>query len=239
MRQIVLDTETTGLDPKSGHRVIEIGCVELVNRQITGNNFHHYLNPEREIDAGAVKIHGLTNDFLSDKQLFSDICTDLTEYLRGAELIIHNAPFDIGFLEHEYQLSRQSFSVIQQECKITDTLLMARRMHPGQRNSLDALRKRYHVDGIEREHHGALLDSTILAYVFLGMTGGQCALFSEDERGEMLVTQEVVQRPNLNKTFASPKVEFSIEEQRAHDAYCLEIERKSGHKALWLAHEDK
>ncbi len=173
-RQIVLDTETTGLEPKE-HRIIEIGCVELVDRRLSGNNFHVYLQPDREIDAAAIEVHGITNEFLADKPRFADVAEDLVAYLRGAELVIHNAPFDTGFLDAE--LNRLTgFEKISDYCEVLDTLVMARELHPGQRNSLDALCGRYDVDNSRRDKHGALLDAEILADVYLAMTGGQGAL---------------------------------------------------------------
>lgn len=175
IRQIVLDTETTGLEPEQGHRIIEIGCVEMVDRRLTGNNFHQYLQPDREIDAGAVEVHGITNEFLMDKPHFADVVVDFLDYVRGAELIIHNAPFDVGFLNHEL-LRMGANDKVGDLCAVTDTLVMAKKMHPGQRNSLDALCKRYDIDNSHRELHGALLDAEILADVYLMMTGGQTAL---------------------------------------------------------------
>lgn len=175
-RQIILDTETTGLDPKEGHRIIEIGCVEMINRRLTGNNFHQYLQPDRTIDAEAEAVHGITNAFLADKPRFEDIVEELLAYLRGAELIIHNAPFDIGFLNHELQLVDPAYQPISAYCSITDTLVMARQLFPGQRASLDALCKRYEINNAHRTLHGALLDAEILADVYLAMTGGQVSL---------------------------------------------------------------
>lgn len=175
-RQIILDTETTGLDPQEGHRIIEIGCVELINRQLTGNNFHQYLQPDRLIEEEAIAVHGITNEFLADKPRFEDIADDLLAYLRGAELIIHNAPFDIGFLNHEWQLLDPNALPITHYCSVTDTLVMARQLFPGQRASLDALCKRYEINNAHRKLHGALLDAEILADVYLAMTGGQVSL---------------------------------------------------------------
>jgi len=175
MRQVVLDTETTGLEPQDGHRIIEIGCVELVNRRLTGNNFHQYLQPDREIDAGAVEVHGITNEFLADKPRFQDVVDDFVSYIRGAELVIHNAPFDVGFLNHELRLCSYGVQVGEM-CGVLDTLAMARKMHPGQKNNLDALCRRYEIDNSRRDLHGALLDAEILADVYLAMTGGQVTL---------------------------------------------------------------
>lgn len=174
-RQIILDTETTGLEVEQGHRLIEVGCIELKNRRPTSNNFHRYVNPQRAVDYGAQQVHGLSNDFLADKPLFAAIATDLWEYLKGAELIIHNASFDVGFLNREFLLAgyKQKLDEI---CKITDTVAMARRLHPGQKVNLDALCKRYSVDNSNRDLHGALLDARLLADVYLAMTGGQSRL---------------------------------------------------------------
>ena len=175
MRQIVLDTETTGLEPKEGHRIIEIGCVEMVDRKLTGNNFHQYLQPDREIDAGAIEVHGITNEFLADKPRFEDIMEDFISYVQGAELVIHNAPFDVGFINHELKLCEYGKQAADL-CSVLDTLAMARKMHAGQKNNLDALCKRYEIDNTHRELHGALLDAEILADVYLAMTGGQVTL---------------------------------------------------------------
>ncbi|HHH45057.1 MAG TPA: DNA polymerase III subunit epsilon [Gammaproteobacteria bacterium] len=175
MRQVILDTETTGLEPQQGHRIIEIGCVEMVDRKLTGNNFHQYLQPDREIDAGAIEVHGISNEFLADKPRFADIVEDFIHYITGAELVIHNAPFDVGFLDHEFRLC-DTGKQVSELCTVLDTLTMARKMHPGQKNNLDALCRRYEIDNTHRELHGALLDAEILADVYLAMTGGQVAL---------------------------------------------------------------
>ncbi len=176
MRQIVLDTETTGLEVSLGHRVIEIGCVELVNRRVTGKHWHHYINPEREIDSGAFEVHGISNEFLQDKPRFADLAEDFLEYVAGAELVIHNAPFDMGFLNRELALIDPAGKSLEDVCGVLDTLLLARQKHPGQKNSLDALCKRYAIDNSHRSLHGALLDARILADVYLVMTGGQTSL---------------------------------------------------------------
>lgn len=178
-RQIILDTETTGLSTKDGHRIIEIGCVELINRKFTGNNFHYYLNPNREIDAQAIKVHGLTNQFLAKKPIFPDIVTELLKYIANAELIAHNAKFDVNFLDYELSMVREFLGktvAISDYAMVTDTLELAKKLHPGQKNSLDALCKRYNVDNANRELHGALLDANLLAQVYLAMTGGQTML---------------------------------------------------------------
>lgn len=177
MRQIVLDTETTGLETSLGHRIIEIGCVELVNRRLTGNHYHQYINPEREIDSGAQEVHGISSEFLADKPVFASIVDEFMAFIDGAELVIHNAPFDIGFINHELKLNGSKYRRVEEYCGVVDTLAMARQKHPGQRVTLDALCKRYAVDNSARTLHGALLDSEILADVYLLMTGGQTNLF--------------------------------------------------------------
>jgi len=181
MRQIVLDTETTGLDPKQGHRIIEIGCVEMINRRLTGNNYHQYLQPDREIDEGAQAVHGITPEFLADKPRFADVVSDFLEYMKGAELIIHNAPFDVGFINHELKLVGPEYGDVGTYCKVIDTLVMARKMRPGKKNNLDALCREYEVNNTKRDLHGALLDSELLAEVYLHMTGGQSNLLLADE----------------------------------------------------------
>ncbi|MFC3031672.1 DNA polymerase III subunit epsilon [Pseudoalteromonas fenneropenaei] len=175
-RQIVLDTETTGIDPKAGHRIIEIGCVELINRRLTGNNFHVYINPQRDIEEEAIDVHGITNEFLRGKPVFADVAAEFLEFIQGAELIIHNAPFDVGFMDHEFAALNRGYPKTHDICQVLDTLLMARKMHPGQKNSLDALCRRYDIDNSKRTLHGALLDSEILSDVYLAMTGGQTKL---------------------------------------------------------------
>ena len=182
MRQIVLDTETTGLEVSQGHRIIEIGCVELVNRRVTGNHWHYYFNPGREVDAGAYEVHGISNDFLQDKPRFNELAADFYDYVRGAELIIHNAAFDVGFLNHELAQPELELGPLEQSCSVLDTLLLARQKHPGQKNNLDALCKRYDIDNSQRSLHGALLDARILADVYLAMTGGQTSLGLEAEQ---------------------------------------------------------
>lgn len=187
MRQIVLDTETTGLNPRTGDRVIEIGCVELIDRKLSGNNFHVYINPERDSDPRALEIHGLTKEFLSDKPRFADIAASLTEYIQGAELIIHNASFDLGFLDVEYgKLGLPSFSSL--ASKVIDTLLTAKELHPGKRNSLDALCDRYGISNAHRKLHGALLDSELLADVYLSMSRGQHSFIIDEPASQASVS---------------------------------------------------
>ena len=185
MRQIVLDTETTGLEPEQGHRVIEIGAVELIDRQLTGETFHTYLNPQREIDEGALQVHGIDADYLADKPLFGDISETFVAFIRDAELVIHNAPFDVAFLDRELKLLPGSAPRISELCKVTDSLALARHKYPGQKNSLDALCRRFDVDNSARERHGALLDAEILAEVYLAMTGGQTVLFTNPQEQEI------------------------------------------------------
>ena len=239
MRQIVLDTETTGLDPQEGHRIIEIGCVEIVDRRLTRNNFHQYLQPDREIDPGAIAVHGISNEFLRDKPRFPDIAEELLRYLEGAELIIHNAAFDLGFLDHELGLWRQDGLRILDRCRVTDTLAMARERHPGQRNSLDALCKRYDIDNSQRDLHGALLDAEILADVYLAMTGGQVSLAfdipeQQARRGvePSAAAIDLSQRPRLRVVHASEA------ELAAHRERLEAIDKASGGGCLWLRAAD-
>lgn len=235
MRQIVLDTETTGLEVSQGHRIIEIGCVELDNRRLTGNHYHQYINPQREIDQGAIEVHGITNESLTDKPLFAQVADDFMEFIAGAQLIIHNAPFDLGFLNSELQRLDAGHSNVEQVCGVIDTLVMARGKHPGQRNSLDALCQRYMVDNSQRDLHGALLDAEILADVYLLMTGGQTALqlYESDESqadgsrsGERIVRLSA-QRPPL------PIISPSADELAAHEQQLEAIASSSGGRVLW------
>lgn len=207
MRQILLDTETTGFDPKTGDRIIEIGAVELVKRKLTHNNYHQYIQPERDVPQDAIDVHGITNDFLTDKPVFAQVADDFMNFVAGAELIIHNAPFDVGFINHELSmLPDNKWGTIEAHCKITDSLKMARKAYPGQRNSLDALCKRFDIDNSNRTLHGALLDSEILADVYLAMTGGQTDLMLMNENPNANQNQEVnlsQQRPPLKILRAS------------------------------------
>lgn len=226
-RQIVLDTETTGLEHREGHRIIEVGCVELVNRRITGNDFHYYINPDREIDEGAIEVHGITNEFLEDKPRWEEIAGTFLDYIRGAEVIIHNAPFDVGFIDSELQRQDVSLGKMGDYCQVADSLAMAREMHPGQRNTLDALCKRYGIDNSHRELHGALLDARILADVYLMMTGGQKSLVLDEEKGEQSTEQsDVIQW--LDRQPGSLRVlRASNEELQAHVG-ALEALSKAG-----------
>jgi len=235
LRQIVLDTETTGLEVSQGHRIIEIGCVELVNRKLTGNHYHQYINPRREIDQGAIEVHGITSEFLADKPLFERIAADLMEYIAGAELIIHNAPFDLEFLNAELQRLDEGRGKVEDSCAIVDTLVMARGKHPGQRNNLDALCQRYGVDNSQRELHGALLDAEILADVYLAMTGGQTTLQLSDAEvanGEGAGGGEQIRRLPAGRQ-ALPVITASAAELAEHEAQLEAIANASGDKVLW------
>ena len=235
MRQIVLDTETTGLDPKDGHRIIEIGCVELINRRLTENRFHQYIQPEREIEQGAMEVHGITNEYLKDKPLFEDIASDFVEYIRGAELIIHNAPFDVGFMNAELQRLGKKWGAVQDICTITDTLRLARKKHPGQRNTLDALCKRYEVDNSQRDLHGALLDAELLADVYLAMTGGQATLKldgqSENTDANGAITNKKIPKKEQVKLTV---VKATKAELKEHEKRLEAINKISEGKCVWV-----
>ena len=233
-RQIILDTETTGLDPKSGHRVIEIGCIELVNRKFTGEQYHIYLNPDRDSDEAALEVHGLTSEFLSDKPRFKDIYEEFLKFISGSELLIHNAEFDVNFLDHEIKLlSKQLPTVSDSVTKITDTLQIAREKHPGQRNSLDALVKRYEIGGYDRELHGALLDSQILGDVYLSMTGGQSNLDFSVSTTEQEV-KENGSSNQLNSELNLKVIELTEEENKSHKEYLLRMKEETGTDPLGL-----
>lgn len=231
MRQIVLDTETTGLNPRAGDRVIEIGCVELVNRRLTGNNFHSYLNPERDSEEGALAVHGLTTDFLSDKPKFAEIVNSLRDYLAGAEIIIHNAPFDVGFLDAEF--ARLGIARFRDHVgDVVDTLVRAKEMHPGKRNSLDALCDRYGVSNAHRTLHGALLDSELLAEVYLAMTRGQNSL-GMDLGAEPVVLDAVDQAAQLLELRDIRILRASAEELQAHEAMLQSLDKEVRGKSVW------
>lgn len=231
MRQVVLDTETTGLEPSQGHRVIEIGCVELFNRQLTGNHFHVYINPEREVDEGALAVHGISNEFLADKPLFSAIVEDFLAFIEGAELIIHNAAFDIGFLNQELSLLPNRPARVDERCGVIDTLLMARQKHPGQKNNLDALCKRYGIDNSHRDLHGALLDAEILADVYLRMTGGQTLLsLQAGDADDGTPSTAVIRLPTSR---ARLRVQRASDAELTEHASRLEALRKSAGTVLW------
>ncbi|MEP0202946.1 MAG: DNA polymerase III subunit epsilon [Halioglobus sp.] len=237
MRQIVLDTETTGLEVSQGHRIIEIGCVELVNRRLTGNHFHQYIDPKREIDQGAIEVHGITNAFLADKPTFDRVADDFLRFVEGAELIIHNAPFDIGFLDNEIQQLDRGHAPLRDVCSVIDTLVMARNKHPGQRNNLDALCQRYFVDNSQRDLHGALLDAEILADVYLIMTGGQTMLhLSEDDaggdsNGSSAGNTTLKRLDHARKPL--PVIRASDDELVQHEAQLEAIAQQSGGRVLW------
>jgi len=230
MRQIVLDTETTGLEPSEGHNIIEIGCVEMFNRRVTGKTYHQYIKPERDIDEEAVQVHGITNDFLEDKPKFSEIMDEFIEFVRGAELIIHNAAFDIGFLDTE--LERNNYPErMENFCLITDSLKMARKKHPGQKNNLDALCSRYGIINSHRELHGALLDSEILADVYLALTGGQTNLSLNADSDDGNDGGSSIRR--LTGADDLPIVELMDEDLQAHTAFLEMLDKKSGGECVW------
>ncbi len=233
MRQVVLDTETTGIDPTAGHRIIEVGCVELENRRFTGRTYHSYINPEREIEEDAIRIHGITSEFLADKPRFAQIATEFLDFIKGAELIIHNAAFDVGFMDAEFARINTGLGTTKQYCTVLDTLGMARKLHPGQRNSLDALCKRYAVDNSKRTFHGALLDAEILADVYLLMTGGQIALaLSAEAQEQNGVNPQHIKRFSDNR--APLRVIYADNsELLLHQQRLVAIEKASSN-CLWL-----
>ncbi len=232
MRQVVLDTETTGLDPQQGHRVIEIGCVEIQNRRLTGKHYHCYLNPDREVDEAAIEVHGLTTAFLSDKPRFAQIQEEFLEFVAGSELVIHNAPFDIGFLDHELRLLQSRHEGMASLCSVLDTLVLAREKHPGQRNNLDALCKRYGVDNTQRDLHGALLDAEILADVYLVMTSGQSSLSLREEPKERASAGKL--RRTLDANRAPLRViSATPEELSNHEKRLDQLDKESESGSLW------
>lgn len=232
MRQVVLDTETTGLEPEQGHRVIEIGCVEMFNRRKTGRTFHRYLRPDREVDWGALQVHGITNEFLAQQPRFADVVDELVEFIGGAELIIHNAAFDVAFLDAELKRLPGQLRQVARLCSVLDTLPLARRMHPGQRNSLDALCKRYGVDNSRRELHGALLDAQILLDVYLAMTGGQTMLVlgEIEETAADVVFDDAVSAVVRG---ALKVIRASTDELAAHERTLVALDKTSGGKTIW------
>ena len=238
-RQILLDTETTGLDPKSGHRVIEIGCVEIVNRKFTGSEFHTYLNPEREIDEEAEKIHGPSFEFLSDKPKFYEVLDEFLEYIKDSELLIHNAPFDIGFINHEIKLHSKKGPFVETIVdKITDTLQIAREKHPGQRNSLDALAQRYEIGGYDRSYHGAILDSKILGDVYLAMTGGQSDLFQANAANQKSAAAEAKSDISSIKGAKIVLTSISEDEEKRNLDYLKNMQEETGVEPVWLSKND-
>lgn len=231
MRQIILDTETTGMDPAQGHRVIEIGCLEMDNRRLTGRSFHYYLQPDREVEPDAVAVHGITNEFLADKPRFHEVAEEFLAFVSGGELIIHNAPFDIGFLDAELRRLDAADPGLAVRCGVIDTLVMARQKHPAQKNNLDALARRYGVDHRERHYHGAVLDAEILADVYLGMTGGQVGLVLHDEseegEGQEVIIRLPAGRPALRVVRAAEA------EMALHEARLDAIDKACGGVCIW------
>jgi DNA polymerase III subunit epsilon len=232
-RQIILDTETTGLYPSAGDRILEIGCVELVNRRLTGKHFHFYINPERDSHEEALKVHGITSEFLAEKPKFAEIASELVAYVQGAEVIIHNAPFDLGFLDAEFaRLDLGSFK--SHVHSVTDTLAMAKATYPGKRNSLDALCERLGVDNSGRDLHGALLDAQLLADVYINLTRGQDALLMDSHSAAGAPTQRGATGQSLDlRNFDLPLVLASATELAAHQEQLLQIDKASGGKTVW------
>jgi len=231
MRQVVLDTETTGLQTEAGDRIIEIGCIELIDRKYSEQTFHRYVNPERAVGPGALEVHGIDDEFLSMQPLFEDVATEFLEFVHDAELIIHNADFDVGFINHELERLETPVRDIREHCRVLDTLALARRIHPGQQNSLDALAKRYQVDNSQRKLHGALLDAGILAEVYLAMTGGQTSLALEGETEQ--VTLQVVAAPIARDGLELVVVEATEEEIDAHRQMLRRLSETANTPSLW------
>lgn len=231
MRQIILDTETTGLNYQEGHRIIEIGCIELIGRQITDKYFHHYLNPEREIDEAALRVHGINKTMLANKPLFADVAEKFIAYIEGADVIIHNASFDVGFLENELKKTGKKFQKLDKYCNIICSLEIARRIHPGQRNSLDALCKRYRVNNSHREFHGALLDAKILAEVYLAMTSGQDSLFGSSE--EKSIIKKSKKPVKINSSQSQRVIAPSPDEMMKHQEYIEFLRQQSEKVESW------
>ena len=232
MRQIVLDTETTGLEVSQGHRIIEIGCIELVNRRVTGNHWHHYINPGREIDSGAFEVHGISTEFLQDKHRFAELAEEFRDYVAGAELVIHNAPFDVSFMDYEFrQVSGAPLTA--EICTVKDSLAVARAKHPGQKNNLDALCRRYQVDNSQRQLHGALLDAEILADVYLLMTGGQTQLFGVAEQHQAVAATEVAAPRRITAALDLVVVRANGEESDAHEAFLDMLEQHNEAPPIW------
>ena len=233
VRQVVLDTETTGLETTQDHRIIEIGCVELVNRRLTGRHYHQYINPEREVDQGAMEVHGITDEYLSDKPVFAAVADEFLEFIKGAELVIHNAPFDVGFIDHEFA-KLDGYEPVNSHCNVVDSLVMARQRHPGQKNNLDALCKRYGVDNSQRDLHGALLDAEILADVYLLMTGGQVDLIlgGHNSQGGLNAENDIRRLPEDRPRL---KVVRATEEELALHHKKLAAIDKASDGCVWLS----
>lgn len=236
MRQIVLDTETTGLEVSQDHRIIEIGCVELVNRRLTGRHYHQYINPQREVGQGAFEVHGISDEFLADKPLFADISQEFLEFVRGAELVIHNAPFDLGFLNHELRKLSVKSAPVEQLCSVVDTLIMARQRHPGQKNNLDALCRRYGIDNSQRDLHGALLDAEILADLYIAMTGGQVALSLGGAEEGLKNGASPIRRLPADRA-PLRVVRASGDELLLHNERLQEVDQASSGQCLWVQQE--
>lgn len=234
LRQLAIDTETTGIDPAQGHRIIEIAAIELIDRRFTGERFHIYINPEREIDAKAQEVHGISLDFLANKPIFADVFNDFFQFIDGAQLIIHNAPFDTGFINHEFKRFNRTLKPLDHYCSIVDTLAMARKLHPGQKNSLDALCKRYHIDNTKRVLHGALIDADLLARVYLAMTGGQTSLLpnAKGQQESQSLVDFNTQSQKLTEAIDLPVIYASDEELAEHQQKLAEIAKSAG-KVVW------
>ena len=232
-RQVVLDTETTGLEPSLCHRIIEIGAVEILNRRLTGEYFHVYINPERDIDEGAMAVHGLTREFLKDKPTFSKVIHDLLNFLNGDELIIHNAPFDLKFLNEELRRLQHPMKIVENKHAIIDTLTLAREKHPGQRNNLDALCKRYNVDTSKRTLHGALLDARLLASVYLAMTSGQHSLFESSVKEEKEVFTPEKSQKGLEARERFTVISVDEAGWAAHQNYLERLKKENGGRCAW------
>jgi DNA polymerase III subunit epsilon len=237
MRQVILDTETTGLEPAKGHKIIEIGCVEIENRRRSNKTYHQYINPQREIDGGAFDVHGISNEFLADKPEFKDVARDFIEFVRDSEIIIHNAPFDVAFINTELKALGKKWGCLQDYCKITDTLEMARELHPGQKNNLNALCSRYEIDNSQRDLHGALLDAQILLDVYLAMTGGQTSLSLDEDKSDNIIKKVDfvldVNRPRLKTILPNE------EELVAHQKRLDNLNQASDGLCVWLKLESK
>ncbi|MDP8051539.1 DNA polymerase III subunit epsilon [Pasteurella atlantica] len=240
-RQVVLDTETTGMNFNGkahiGHNIIEIGAVEVINRRLTGRTYHVYIKPPREVEEDAIKVHGITNEFLQDKPSFAEIVDEFVDFIKGAELVIHNAPFDVGFMDHEFSFLKNPPPKTAEMCEVTDTLLMARKMYPGKRNSLDALCSRLGIDNTKRVLHGALLDAEILADVYLMMTGGQIALLSDNEEIKPTTNNETTNVKIPLDTSGLVVLRPTEEELQAHLDYLASVDKKSKGNCIWLLKE--
>lgn len=223
MRQVVLDTETTGINPLSGHRIIEIGCVELIDRKLTGKHYHEYVNPKRIVEEEAIGVHGITNEFLADKPIFENVAESFYEFIKGSELVIHNAAFDVGFINHEFALMGGLIKPVEDYCGVLDTLAMARKKHPGQKNNLNALCSRYGIDTSHRTLHGALLDAEILADVYLLLSGGQSALLLDKDEGSGVAE---IQRLTTNRAALSV-IKANDIELEAHEKYLAQLGKSS------------